>query len=445
LATNAGFRRVRLVDDTRAALLGSAGVLGSASTVLVYSWGAGSFSATVWAKSEGCFAIVGQEGDRELGGMDVDARLADHILEQSGIDVMRVGREALTAFVERIECAKRERRVGQDIQVSVDDLFSGYALTLPIRIAASAFEEIVSPSVERTMELTRRALQVGGISKPEAVLVVGGSVGLALPELNAEFGGVVRASDEAVAMGALQFGVAISEEDWQVAAQPTSALPVNPEPATANYGEQAIDRQARSHLDRLTTWLERAQTRVDAGCVVEAVAAFEEYEAEAGRLRSEFYVSCADILDKQNMFNQSLDLLRRAHQRATVDCTVATRLAIECYRQAALVRANGEMRTAYELLRQGVDALTPFCVDGSIAAKVMGRLYHLQGVVLCELRRPQDAVPSLQAAVRLDPDERAYVTDLAALRDGLKKSRIGPNERCPCGSSQKYKKCCGKK
>ena len=50
--------------------------------------------------------------------------------------------------------------------------------------------------------------------------------------------------------------------------------------------------------------------------------------------------------------------------------------------------------------------------------------------------------------IGLEPDKPENIKDLDILLNPLKtriaESKVGRNEPCPCGSGQKYKKCCGK-
>jgi len=50
--------------------------------------------------------------------------------------------------------------------------------------------------------------------------------------------------------------------------------------------------------------------------------------------------------------------------------------------------------------------------------------------------------------IELEPDKPEDITDLEILLNPLKtkiaEKKVGRNERCPCGSGKKYKKCCGK-
>ena len=50
--------------------------------------------------------------------------------------------------------------------------------------------------------------------------------------------------------------------------------------------------------------------------------------------------------------------------------------------------------------------------------------------------------------IELDPDKPEDITDLEILLNTPKatkvEKKVGRNEPCPCGSSKKYKKCCGK-
>ena len=50
--------------------------------------------------------------------------------------------------------------------------------------------------------------------------------------------------------------------------------------------------------------------------------------------------------------------------------------------------------------------------------------------------------------IELEPDKPEDISDLEILLNPAKpkivEEKVGRNEPCPCGSGQKYKKCCGK-
>lgn len=55
---------------------------------------------------------------------------------------------------------------------------------------------------------------------------------------------------------------------------------------------------------------------------------------------------------------------------------------------------------------------------------------------------------SWKYTIGLEPDKPEDITDLEILLNPQKpkiaENKIGRNEPCPCGSGEKYKKCCGK-
>jgi len=53
-----------------------------------------------------------------------------------------------------------------------------------------------------------------------------------------------------------------------------------------------------------------------------------------------------------------------------------------------------------------------------------------------------------QYTIGLEPDKTENITDLEILlntpKPKIAEKKVGRNEPCPCGSGNKYKKCCGK-
>lgn len=42
----------------------------------------------------------------------------------------------------------------------------------------------------------------------------------------------------------------------------------------------------------------------------------------------------------------------------------------------------------------------------------------------------------------LEPDERRHFREVAPTAAQMRRRKIGRNERCPCGSGRKFKRCC---
>jgi molecular chaperone DnaK len=166
--------------------------------------------------------VVSTLGDAVLGGVDVDNILVDYIAEeckkQFGFDVKK-DQMALQRIVEAAEKAKIELSnvISTDINLPyltvVDNVPQHYTGT----ITRAKFEQMIDPVVEKTIDITKKAIEASGISYSEIdeVLLVGGSTRIPLIQerLTALFGKQPNKSvnpDEAVALGAAVQGGILS-------------------------------------------------------------------------------------------------------------------------------------------------------------------------------------------------------------------------------------------
>ncbi|KAI3428105.1 hypothetical protein D9Q98_006488 [Chlorella vulgaris] len=83
-ATQAGIPQVQLLQEPVAAAL-AYGINGGTDgdTVLVFDVGGGTFDISILQAFEGIMEVLGTAGDASLGGNDIDARLADWLLQEA--------------------------------------------------------------------------------------------------------------------------------------------------------------------------------------------------------------------------------------------------------------------------------------------------------------------------------------------------------------------------
>ncbi|WP_329584797.1 Hsp70 family protein [Kitasatospora sp. NBC_01250] len=183
----AGLHVLRVINEPTAAALayGMTGEAGDeARTVLVYDLGGGTFDISILLLVPGSVSVLGIEGDNLLGGDDFDraitgALLAD-IRAEHGSDYQPDRRDrpriAAAAEVVKIELSDQEAS-----EVVLPGLGAGQ-LVLETVFERSRFEELIRGRIERTIELTQKAimqanLTVGDIDE---VLLVGGSTSIPL-------------------------------------------------------------------------------------------------------------------------------------------------------------------------------------------------------------------------------------------------------------------------
>jgi len=173
----AGLEVLRLVNEPTAAALAYGLDRNKEGIVAVYDLGGGTFDISILKLHEGIFEVIATNGDTHLGGDDIDNLLIaialDDIEGELGIDV-RTSPETVQAIRKEVIAAKIALSSEQVARISVD-LPSGqkYQRELP----REAFEQIIRPVIDRTIEPCKQALKDAGVTPEQIdeVVLVGGS------------------------------------------------------------------------------------------------------------------------------------------------------------------------------------------------------------------------------------------------------------------------------
>ncbi len=173
----AGLEVLRLVNEPTAAALAYGLDRKKEGIVAVYDLGGGTFDISILKLQDGIFEVIATNGDTHLGGDDIDNLLIaialDDIQGELGIDV-RTSPETVQAIRKEVIAAKIALSSEQVARISVD-LPNGqkYQRELP----REAFEQIIRPVIERTIEPCKQALKDAGITPEQIdeVVLVGGS------------------------------------------------------------------------------------------------------------------------------------------------------------------------------------------------------------------------------------------------------------------------------
>ncbi|GIE34881.1 hypothetical protein Ait01nite_079260 [Actinoplanes italicus] len=178
-------------------------------TVVVYDLGGGTFDVAVLRRDGDGFELLGTpEGVDQLGGADFDEAVFAHMLAAIDGGVDQNDPETAPALARlRRDCVEAKESLSFDTEVTVPVAVPGrYAR---VRLSRAEFEAMIAPSVQDTVEATRRALRSAGVSAGEltAVLMAGGSsrIPMIARVLGEQFGGRVGADshpEHSVAIGA---------------------------------------------------------------------------------------------------------------------------------------------------------------------------------------------------------------------------------------------------
>jgi molecular chaperone DnaK len=161
----------------------------------VYDLGGGTFDAAVLVREGPGFRLVGTpDGVEHLGGIDFDAAICQHVLDQLGPAVQQLDESDPATLLGlhrlRRDCVTAKETLSSDDDTVIPVALPGIAAAVPITRAE--FEEMVRPAIGETVSAMQRALGSAGVTPDElhAIVMVGGSSRIPLVgrELTAAFG-----------------------------------------------------------------------------------------------------------------------------------------------------------------------------------------------------------------------------------------------------------------
>jgi molecular chaperone DnaK len=178
----AGLEVVRILNEPTAASLTYDPSHSQLRRLLVYDLGGGTFDVSVVQVQEGVVEVLASHGDTQLGGDDFDDLLMNYICdrfqEEHGAD-LRANLASKARVLRAAEAAKRQlsahpfTRVEEEFIAEKD----GQALHLNMEVSREAYEEMIRPLLDRTLDCVRRALEDSRLNGPDIakVVLVGGS------------------------------------------------------------------------------------------------------------------------------------------------------------------------------------------------------------------------------------------------------------------------------
>jgi len=199
----AGLDVLRIINEPTAASLAYGFGLSRDDnrTIAVYDLGGGTFDISILTIAGGIFNVLSTNGDTFLGGDDLDAAIVEHWIRQH--DLERTEKETIHRQRLRIyaEAAKKALSDNEHYETTYEGL--------TLMIDRPAFESLVQPVIDRTIDCCRQALRDAEITGNEIdeVIMVGGSTRVPLVKKTVSdfFGKKVNDTvnpDEVVALGA---------------------------------------------------------------------------------------------------------------------------------------------------------------------------------------------------------------------------------------------------
>ncbi len=216
----AGLDVKRIIPEPTAAALAYGFNSTKNEKIAVYDFGGGTFDISILEVGDGVVEVKSVDGDSHLGGRDIDQKfvryIADEFKKDQGIDISK-DPLALQRLDEAAEKAKHELSTQMETEINLPFITSGAdgPKHLVVKVTRAKLEDLAKEFVERSVEITKRALAASPFKKEEIneVIMVGGQTRMpmiveAVKEL---FGKEPNRSinpDEVVALGAaVQAGV----------------------------------------------------------------------------------------------------------------------------------------------------------------------------------------------------------------------------------------------
>lgn len=216
----AGLDVKRIIPEPTAAALAYGFNSTKNEKIAVYDFGGGTFDISILEVGDGVVEVKSVDGDSHLGGRDIDQKfvrfIADEFKKDQGIDVS-TDPLALQRLDEAAEKAKHELSTQVETEINLPFITSGVdgPKHLVVKVTRAQLEGIAREFVDRSIEITKRALENSPFKKEEIheIIMVGGQTRMPMiVEVVKElFGKEPNRSinpDEVVALGAaVQAGV----------------------------------------------------------------------------------------------------------------------------------------------------------------------------------------------------------------------------------------------
>jgi molecular chaperone DnaK len=216
----AGLEVRRIINEPTAAALAYGFNKKKDEKIVVYDFGGGTFDVTVLEVGDDVVEVQSTDGDAHMGGRDIDQEIVRHLIAEfkksNGVDLGK-DKLALQRLDEASEKAKHELSTTSETDINIPFISQGSdgPLHMDVKLSRAKLEELASEYVNKSIEITKRALEASGLKKEEIdeIILVGGQTRMPAIQnaVKGLFGKEPNRSinpDEVVALGAaIQAGI----------------------------------------------------------------------------------------------------------------------------------------------------------------------------------------------------------------------------------------------
>ncbi|MEK7638863.1 MAG: molecular chaperone DnaK [Patescibacteria group bacterium] len=216
----AGLEVRRIINEPTAAALAYGFNKKKDEKIIVYDFGGGTFDVTVLEVGDDVVEVQSTDGDAHMGGRDIDQGIVRFLIEafkkNNGVDLSK-DKLALQRLDEAAEKAKHELSSTNETDINIPFISQGAdgPLHMDVKLTRAKLEEIAHEFVDKSIEITKRALEASGLKKEEIdeIILVGGQTRMpaiqnAVKSLFGKEPNRTINPDEVVALGAaIQAGI----------------------------------------------------------------------------------------------------------------------------------------------------------------------------------------------------------------------------------------------
>jgi molecular chaperone DnaK len=240
----AGLPAPQLIPEPVAAASYFTSVLGTAvppgRSLAIYDLGGGTFDATVVRRTQTGFEVLAEEGVGDVGGLDFDHGIVEHLGKTYGASHQSDWQRLLTPADDRDR--RYRRMLYEDVRGAKETLSRTAsadihlpALEVDAHLTRAEFEDIARPPLERTVDCLQRAISSARMNPADLVgiFLVGGSSRIPMISqlIHSKLGVPPQTFEQpetVVVEGAVRAASGPAPADQQPLARPTSGGPVSP-------------------------------------------------------------------------------------------------------------------------------------------------------------------------------------------------------------------------
>jgi len=184
----AGFHYVKLLQEPIAAAVAYGYENSKDENLLVYDLGGGTFDVALISSKDGNLSVLSHNGDNFLGGKDFDKLIVSNFIvpqilknytianfEEKNPNYKKIfAKLKYGAETAKVELSQYQKHTIEIENIGKDD--NGKEINLAIEISRKQFENLIKPSIEKTIKLSKKTIEESGInlSAVSKILLVGG-------------------------------------------------------------------------------------------------------------------------------------------------------------------------------------------------------------------------------------------------------------------------------